>query len=235
VQVAGTQAAPSATARTPLGSGQLGSSSEIAGGPNSAANSAGTAQAGGGNNADHSAGTVQAGGVTTEPTLALTDTPAGDASLNGPARISEGDNDATGSVGTVQVGGGNNADDSAGAVQAGGVSAGPSPTDTPAPGGDTANKSAGTVQAGGAPAAPGSSGKPEATKGASTRPVAPATSVAGRRYAKPPATVDCTTAMIEPRRAEMQLSFTGLGFALLLALGVGLALGGRGVRTRAER
>jgi hypothetical protein len=164
LQVAGVQAAPALAADSPLGSARLDGSSGIADGSNSAVGSLGTAQVGGGNAADGSTGTVQAGAVTVGPALAVSDTPAGDASVGGSSGVSGSGNDATGSVGTAQVGGGNNADRSQGTTQAGPVSVGQTVDyeDTPAGGGEvgspmqigsgsgnSARTSTGTVQVGG--------------------------------------------------------------------------------------
>src|SRR6266851_4224118 len=78
---------------------------------------AGTAAADLGNNATNSVGTVQVSPVSSAPTVTAIGEPVG-GTVTAPVEVTgSGGNDASGSVGTAQVGGGHQAADSTGSAQ----------------------------------------------------------------------------------------------------------------------
>jgi hypothetical protein len=121
---------------TPAGSGTVGGPTQIGGnGGNTATDSAGTGQIAGGNNATGSIGTAQSGPIGTAAGVTFTDSPAGSGTVGSPTQIGgNGDNTATDSAGTGQIGGGNSATGSIVTGQVGGNTSGPTPPEPTPPG-----------------------------------------------------------------------------------------------------
>jgi len=247
-QVGGVALAPTVAASTPSGNAELGGGSGIDGGANDATDSAGSVQIGGGNRASGSTGSAQASGITVGPSLALTETPAGDVTVGGSSGIAGGGNDANDSAGTVQIGGGNVADTSSGAVQGGAVNAGPTlgfnstilgasgPAGSPASGaGASAAGIADAVAGAGAGPGAGASADENASAGVTDVPdgqrgvqQAPAGSL-------PASHDDASSSLLQSLVVRAgNLPFTGLNLALYFALGFLLLLGGLRMRACAR-
>ena len=250
VQVGGAKVAPALAASTPFGNADLGGASGVDGGANQAGDSVGTAQIGGGNSATGSTGAAQVSGVGVGPTLAVSETPAGDASVGGSSGIAGGGNDASDSAGTVQVGGGNSADSSTGTAQGGpanvgqsvgydgtiigsgglggeptGLAGGPIFAASGLDVGANANASNGAADDTTSPVAEVPSGRRGLTQ------VPGAREVAGAPYANGPS----GSSSLDLVTIAGQLPFTGLGLALFLMLGVAVASAGFTLRTHAAR
>lgn len=107
VQVGSTSSTPSLTASTVAGTADVSVPAASSGqGGNTATGSVGTAQVGGGNSAAGSAGTAQVSAVSGAPS-ARVGTPLAHAELFAPAAVTgDGQNTASGSVATLQLGGG---------------------------------------------------------------------------------------------------------------------------------
>jgi hypothetical protein len=240
-QIGGFTVAPTLAASTPLGNADLGGASGVDGGQNSATGSAGVVQIGGGNTVDDSTGAAQAGGVTVGPTLALTGTPAGDASLGGSSGVAGGGNDASGSTGTLQVGGGNSADGSTGTAQTGPVDVGPTVgSDGTGLGGGGPEDTTGTATVSAAAEAaaqtPGTAASANAAA-AANRQRGSADRPAGQRGVEgtaSPRNRGGSTALQYLTMRRGSLPFTGLGLALYVALGLALLLTGSRLRSYAE-
>jgi hypothetical protein len=203
VQVGGVGLAPTLNATTPAGNAALGGASGIAGGTNRATDSIGTVQIGGGNTSDGSTGSLQAGAVTLGPSLAVTDTPVGDALLGGSTGVAGNGNTAGNSIGTVQVGGGNQADTSGSTTQVGPVASDASLTvvDTPAGGGSIGSPT--QVGSNGGNTATGSTGTTQVGGGNGTTNSIGATQVGGGR------TLESVAGGTPPASRSTDASFTG--------------------------
>jgi hypothetical protein len=244
-QVGGVALAPTVAASTPYGNADLGGASGIDGGANDATDSAGSVQIGGGNRAAGSTGSAQASGITVGPTVALTQTPAGDVAVGGSSGIAGGGNNASDSAGTVQIGGGNATDSSSGTAQGGPVNVGPTLNSTilgasgPPAGspGSGAGAGAASITAAVAGAGPGTGASVDENASAGVTDVP-----GGQRGAQrvpagnlPASHGGASTSILQSLVVRAgNLPFTGLNLALYFALGFGLLLAGLRMRAYAR-
>jgi hypothetical protein len=247
-QVGGVELAPTVAASTPYGNADVAGGSGIDGGANDASGSVGSVQIGGGNRASGSTGSAQASGITVGPTIALTETPAGDVALGGSSGIAGGGNDASDSAGTVQVGGGNATDASSGTAQGGAVNVGPTVTFNSTLLGSGSAGAPGTGAGGSIAGVPGSvaAASPGVGTGSGTGEdgLSGLTDVpVGQREAEQapagslPASHDASSSSTLLQSLVVRagtLPFTGLDLALYFALGIGLLLAGLRMRAFAR-